>query len=102
MAIPRAQATSPPARFKARLNLLVYTSPEGLRAAMADFIDFYKYRRYHEGIKNVTPSDVFFGRREAILKRRDKQNRPRSIGDFDTIWANHWGQVSVARRPAGR
>ncbi len=61
--------------LKARLNLLVYTSPESLRAAMADFIDFYNYRRYHEGIKNVTPADVYFGRRQEILKRREEQKQ---------------------------
>ena len=47
----------------ARLNLLVFTSPEALRAAMAALIEFYNYRRYHEGTGNVTPADVYFGRR---------------------------------------
>ena len=61
--------------LKARLNLLVYTSPESLRAAMAEFIDFYNYRRYHEGIGNVSPADVYYGRREAILKRREVQKQ---------------------------
>jgi hypothetical protein len=45
----RQRAPSPPDQWKlerfhetlkARLNLLVYTSPEVLRAAMADFIRF--------------------------------------------------------------
>ena len=40
------------------LNLLVFTSPEALLAAMAEFIEFYIYHRYHEGIGNVTPADV--------------------------------------------
>lgn len=61
--------------LKARLNLLVYTSPESLRAAMAEFIDFYKHRRYHERIGNVTPADVYYGRREEILKRREVQKQ---------------------------
>lgn len=59
--------------LKARLNLVVVTSPEALRAALAEFIEFYKYRRYHEGIDHVTPADVYFGRREEILKRRKEQ-----------------------------
>jgi len=42
---------------------------------MEEFIDFYSYRRCHEGIGNVTPADVYFGRREAILKRREEQKQ---------------------------
>ena len=61
--------------LKARLNLLMYTSPERLRAAMADFIRFYNHERYHEGIGHVTPADVYDGRREAILQRRAAQQR---------------------------
>jgi RNA-directed DNA polymerase len=61
--------------LKARLNLLVFTSPEALRAALAEFIEFYKYRRYHEGIGNVTPADVYHGRQEEILKRRKEQKQ---------------------------
>jgi putative transposase len=61
--------------LKARLNLLVYTSPEALRAAMAEFIEFYNQRRYHEGIGNVTPADVYYGRWEEILKRREEQKQ---------------------------
>ena len=61
--------------LKARVNLLVYTSPENLRAAMTDFIEFYNHRRYHEGIGNVTPADVYFGRREDILRSREEQKQ---------------------------
>jgi transposase InsO family protein len=32
--------------LKARLNLLVYTSPERLRTGMAEFIEFYNHRRF--------------------------------------------------------
>jgi hypothetical protein len=61
--------------LKARLNLLVFTSPEALRAAMGEFIEYYNYRRYHEGIGNVTPADVYCRRREEILKRRKEQRQ---------------------------
>lgn len=44
--------------LKARLNLLVSTSPEALRETLAEFIECCNYRRCHEGIGNVTPTDV--------------------------------------------
>lgn len=55
------------------MNLLAYRGSELLRAAMADFIRFYNHERYPEGIGNVTPADVYDGRREAILRRRAAQ-----------------------------
>jgi len=61
--------------LEAHPSLLVYTSPESLRAAIAEFIEFCNYRRCHEGIKNVTPADVYFGWREEILKRRKEQKQ---------------------------
>ena len=61
--------------LKVRLNLLVCTSPEQLRVTMAEFIEFYNHRRYHEGIGNVTPVDAYYGRREGILNRRAEQKQ---------------------------
>ena len=61
--------------LKARMNLLVYTSPDELRRTMQNFIDYYNHRRYHEAIGNVTPADVYYGRREEILRRRAEQKQ---------------------------
>jgi putative transposase len=59
--------------LKTRLNVLVYSSPEVLQRAMAEFIEYYNQRRYHEGIGNVAPAEVYYGRREEILRRREEQ-----------------------------
>jgi len=94
--------------LKARLNLLVYTSPGRLRAAMAAFIDFYNHRRYHEGLDNVTPADVYYGRRQAILARR-KERQAATLARRRAYNRAHPGQrtrggsspqLSVAQVPA--
>jgi putative transposase len=49
-----------------------YYYPEELKAALQQFVNYYNYERYHESLDNVTPADVYFGRKEQILKQREK------------------------------
>jgi len=58
--------------LKREVNQLPYELPSQLERAIADFVDYYNYRRYHKALGNVTPADVLYGRREEILKRREK------------------------------
>ena len=56
--------------MKDEVTLVVHTSPDQLREAISRFVEYYNRERYHEALKNVTPDDVWFGRREAILRSR--------------------------------
>lgn len=56
--------------LKREVNQLPYELPSQLEQAIANFVDYYNYRRYHKALSNVTPADVLYGRREEILQRR--------------------------------
>jgi putative transposase len=56
--------------LKRVVNQLPYELPGQLEKAIADFVDYYNFRRYHKALGNVTPADVLHGRRWQILERR--------------------------------
>jgi hypothetical protein len=57
--------------------------PEELHWAIAEFIEFYNHGRYHEGVGNIAPADVYYGRREEILKRGQEQKRQALYDRFE-------------------
>ncbi|WP_221392006.1 hypothetical protein [Dyadobacter sp. NIV53] len=46
--------------------------PDELREGLSDFVDRNNNQRCHESLNNLTPADVYFGRGDAILKRREE------------------------------
>jgi len=55
-----------------------YYSPEELEKSLAEFIEYYNNKRYHESLDNLTPADVFFCRDYQILNQR-KEIKYRTI-----------------------
>ena len=62
--------------LKEDINQIPYDMPSELREAIRAFIEYYNYRRYHEGLGNVTPYDVYTGKSlEIIQKRKEIKSR---------------------------
>jgi putative transposase len=56
--------------LKGELSLVPYEMPSALKEAIRAFIEYYNYQRYHEGLGDVTPHDVYTGRYLEVLQRR--------------------------------
>ena len=58
--------------LKDGISQVPYEMPSELKDAIRGFIEYYNYRRYHEGLGNVTPYDVYKGKHLEILQRREE------------------------------
>ena len=54
------------------VKLQNYYTPTELRQAIVSWVDYYNNERFHESLDNVTPADVYFDRREEILKEKNE------------------------------
>ncbi|WP_137703375.1 IS3 family transposase [Marimonas lutisalis] len=61
--------------LKNRILLENYYLPGDLRQQIDTFVDHYNHRRYHESLQNLTPADVYFGRGQTILRKRERIKR---------------------------
>jgi putative transposase len=61
--------------LKNRILLENYLLPGDLEAQIGAFVADYNHRRYHESSDNLTPADVYFGRRQTILAERERIKR---------------------------
>ena len=60
--------------IKEKVCLVVYSSPEDLKKAIDEAIAIYNSTP-HESLNNVSPNDVYAGRKEVILQRRRKKKQ---------------------------
>ena len=61
--------------LKNRILLEHYYLPGDLEAEIAAFVDHYNTQRYHESLDNLTPTDVYTGRGDAIRLERQRIKR---------------------------
>ena len=61
--------------LKNRILLENYFLPGDLEKQIERFVDHYNHQRYHESLKNLTPADVYFGRGQSILAKRERIKR---------------------------
>jgi transposase InsO family protein len=54
------------------VKLQNYYLPSELERAIAEWVEYYNHERFHESLENVTPADVYFGRDQEIIEKRNK------------------------------
>ena len=80
--------------IKGELSLMPYEMPGELEEAIRAFIEYYNYRRYHEGLGDVTPYDVYTGRHlEIIQKRKEAKSRTLQVRKDYNRTAREHGSV---------
>jgi len=58
--------------LKNQILLENYYLPVDLERRIGEFVDYYNHERYHESLNNLTPADVYYGRGQQVLDRREQ------------------------------
>ena len=58
--------------LKNQILLENYYLPGDLEQRIGQFVDYYNHERYHESLSNLTPADVYYGRGQQVLDRREQ------------------------------
>jgi transposase InsO family protein len=66
--------------LKGGISQVPHEMPSDLKETIRGFIEYYNYKRYHEGLRNVTPYDVYTGKRHEIIRRR-KEVKERTLAE---------------------
>lgn len=61
--------------LKNQILLENYYFPGELEDRIRQFVYYYNHERYHESLNNLVPADVFYGRGQSILDKREKIKR---------------------------
>ena len=61
--------------LKNRILLEIYFLPDDPGKQIELFVDHYNHERYHESLNNLTPADVYFGRGQSILAKRQRTKK---------------------------
>ena len=57
------------------VNLQHFYLPGELKQEIEQFVEYYNNQRYHESLDNLTPADVYFGRKRERLTVREMIKR---------------------------
>ena len=74
--------------LKERVNLNVHETPIEIEDEIRAFVDGYNRCRYHEALGNVTSDDVYYDRKEEILKQR-AELKQRTLENRKKMNRNH-------------
>ena len=54
------------------VKLQNYYAPSELEKSIGEFVEYYNHERYHESIDNLTPADVYSGKSQEVLTKREQ------------------------------